>query len=135
MRTAAEAMKIIELSIDKIESSTTNHSSLLKTLLVGKTLRKSKFYYYQWIVNRMRLTIIRKINEHTGLYNVNDNDDVVISEERFKNLLNEAIDRIASDKTASDSNAKRRLSSHDDISDTEDPCLFVKRMLLPVDAS
>ena len=84
-----EAIKLIQLSIDKLTASNTvplhnqnsktslknskstilvyKENNLHKNLLVSKILNKAKYYYYQSLVQTMRLSLMSKLNYYTSL--------------------------------------------------------------------
>ena len=87
-----EAIKLIQISLDKLTSTTTvqiqtnsnspkqpnsnsqptsvlvyKEANLHKNLLVSKILNKAKYFYYQSIVQTMRLSLISKLNYYSSL--------------------------------------------------------------------
>jgi urease beta subunit len=85
-----EAIKLIQVSLEKLTATTTvplhnqttrkqngstpapsilvyKETSLHKNLLVSKILNKAKFFYYQSIVQTMRLSLMSKLNYYSTL--------------------------------------------------------------------
>lgn len=84
-----EAIKLIQVSLEKLTATTTvplhnqttrkqsnspapsilvyKETSLHKNLLVSKILNKAKFFYYQSIVQTMRLSLMSKLNYYSSL--------------------------------------------------------------------
>lgn len=84
-----EAIKLIQVSLEKLTATTTvplhnqttrkqsnspapsilvyKETSLHKNLLVSKILNKAKYFYYQSIVQTMRLSLMSKLNYYSSL--------------------------------------------------------------------
>jgi hypothetical protein len=91
-----EAVRLIQISLDKLtqaatiqipnKSNNSNKSTVLvykeanlhKNLLVSKILNKAKNFYYQTVVQNMRLSLLNKLNYYSSLvqhlYNTNTNN-------------------------------------------------------------
>ena len=105
-----EAIKLIQLSIDKLSATTTvplnNHSSksnsspppptilvyketnLHKNLLVSKILNKARHFYYQSVVQTMRLSLMSKLNYYSNLIQQMNNNKASNINENKTDLIN-----------------------------------------------
>jgi hypothetical protein len=136
-----EAIRLIQISLDKLSStttvqlpkpkqssSTTHHqasntstilvykeSNLHKNLLVSKILNKAKYFYYQSIVQTMRLSLISKLNYYSSLVqqlNARNSADETSIVDEMKHLMDQILHETYQFNMNSSADDQINLSTH-----------------------
>jgi hypothetical protein len=135
-----EAIRLIQISLDKLSSTTTvqlpkpksspannnnnnntstilvyKESNLHKNLLVSKILNKAKYFYYQSIVQTMRLSLISKLNYYSSLIqqlNERNNADETSIVDEMKHLMDQILHETYQFNMNSSADDQINLSTH-----------------------
>ena len=136
-----EAIRLIQISLDKLSSTTTvqlpkpkqssstthpqtsntstilvyKESNLHKNLLVSKILNKAKYFYYQSIVQTMRLSLISKLNYYSSLVqqlNARNSADETSIVDEMKHLMDQILHETYQFNMNSSADDQINLSTH-----------------------